>query len=106
MFYCDLADQFDFIVHIDETSALHPLEKTGAWETDWRARQVGAGCCVCCVPAHRRLVCQCLPRFPLPRRTCPKLFPVGSERRRSWPHLAHADVEPAPLPILSTQEHE
>jgi erythromycin esterase-like protein len=38
-FYCELPQQFDAIIHIDSTAALHPLEKTGRWETDWRARE-------------------------------------------------------------------
>ena len=27
-----LADQFDAIIHIDETSAVEPLERTSEWE--------------------------------------------------------------------------
>ncbi|MEA2383138.1 MAG: hypothetical protein QOH72_3109 [Solirubrobacteraceae bacterium] len=32
-FHARLADQFDAVIHIDETHALEPLERTGAWET-------------------------------------------------------------------------
>ncbi|KAI3430472.1 hypothetical protein D9Q98_005067 [Chlorella vulgaris] len=38
-FSASLSRQFDAVVHLDTTSALHPLEKTGAWERDWRARE-------------------------------------------------------------------
>jgi erythromycin esterase-like protein/predicted phosphoribosyltransferase len=31
-FHARLADQFDAVVHIDETHALEPLERTGEWE--------------------------------------------------------------------------
>jgi erythromycin esterase-like protein len=27
------ADQFDALIHIDDTRALEPLERTGVWET-------------------------------------------------------------------------
>jgi erythromycin esterase-like protein len=33
-FFCELADQFDAIVHIDETHALEPLERTPVWEME------------------------------------------------------------------------
>lgn len=26
------SDQFDVVVHVDETSAVEPLERTGVWE--------------------------------------------------------------------------
>jgi erythromycin esterase-like protein/predicted phosphoribosyltransferase len=32
-FHARIADQFDAVIHIDETHALEPLERTGAWET-------------------------------------------------------------------------
>jgi erythromycin esterase-like protein/predicted phosphoribosyltransferase len=32
-FYARLADQFDAVVHLDETHALEPLERTSEWET-------------------------------------------------------------------------
>ena len=31
-FHARLSDQFDVVVHIDETSAVEPLERTGVWE--------------------------------------------------------------------------
>ena len=31
-FYARLADQFDYVIHIDETSALEPLERSAGWE--------------------------------------------------------------------------
>lgn len=31
-FHADLAAQFDFVIHIDETTALHPLEKNPLWD--------------------------------------------------------------------------
>ena len=33
-FYARLPEQFDAIIHIDETTALEPLERTPKWETD------------------------------------------------------------------------
>jgi len=30
---CPIADQFDAVVHIDETQAVEPLERTSEWET-------------------------------------------------------------------------
>jgi erythromycin esterase-like protein len=33
-FYCHLADQFDAVVHWDETRALEPLERTASWRHD------------------------------------------------------------------------
>jgi erythromycin esterase-like protein len=33
-FYSHLADQFDALVHWDETRALTPLERSAAWEGD------------------------------------------------------------------------
>ena len=32
-FYARLADQFDFVIHIDETRAVEPLERTAGWES-------------------------------------------------------------------------
>jgi len=32
-FHARLADQFDAVIHIDETTALEPLERTSTWET-------------------------------------------------------------------------
>jgi erythromycin esterase-like protein/predicted phosphoribosyltransferase len=32
-FHARLAEQFDLVVHFDDTHALEPLERTGAWET-------------------------------------------------------------------------
>jgi erythromycin esterase-like protein len=31
-FHARLADQFDAIIHLDETKALEPLERVAAWE--------------------------------------------------------------------------
>jgi erythromycin esterase-like protein len=31
-FAARLADQFDAVIHVDETRALHPLERTSEWE--------------------------------------------------------------------------
>jgi erythromycin esterase-like protein/predicted phosphoribosyltransferase len=31
-FYARLADQFDYVIHIDETRALEPLERSAGWE--------------------------------------------------------------------------
>ena len=31
-FHARLSDQFDVVVHVDETSAVEPLERTGVWE--------------------------------------------------------------------------
>ena len=31
-FHADLKEQFDFVIHIDRTSALHPLEKNPIWD--------------------------------------------------------------------------
>jgi erythromycin esterase-like protein len=33
-FYARLAEQFDALIHIDETRAVEPLERTAAWEPD------------------------------------------------------------------------
>lgn len=38
-FYCNLPKQFDLVVHLDHTKALHPLEVSGPWESDWEARE-------------------------------------------------------------------
>jgi erythromycin esterase-like protein len=32
-FHAQLPDQFDAIIHFDETRAVEPLERTAAWET-------------------------------------------------------------------------
>ena len=32
-FHARLAEQFDVMIHLDETTALHPLEKSGTWVT-------------------------------------------------------------------------
>ena len=32
-FQAELADQFDAVIHFDHTRALHPLERTPAWES-------------------------------------------------------------------------
>jgi erythromycin esterase-like protein/predicted phosphoribosyltransferase len=32
-FHATLADQFDYVLHFDETRAVEPLERTAAWET-------------------------------------------------------------------------
>jgi erythromycin esterase-like protein len=32
-FHARLADQFDAVIHIDETHALEPLERTSEWNT-------------------------------------------------------------------------
>ena len=32
-FHAQLADQFDAVIHLDETRALEPLERTAGWET-------------------------------------------------------------------------
>jgi erythromycin esterase-like protein len=31
-FHADLADQFDVVIHLDHTHALHPLERTPLWD--------------------------------------------------------------------------
>ena len=31
-FHARLADQFDYVVHIDETRAVEPLERTSTWD--------------------------------------------------------------------------
>jgi erythromycin esterase-like protein len=31
-FYAKLADQFDFVIHVDETRAVEPLERSAGWE--------------------------------------------------------------------------
>ncbi|HEY0361335.1 MAG TPA: hypothetical protein VGC83_03580 [Solirubrobacteraceae bacterium] len=31
-FHARLSDQFDVVVHLDETSAVAPLERTSVWE--------------------------------------------------------------------------
>jgi hypothetical protein len=31
-FYARLQEQFDVVVHLDETTALEPLERTAQWE--------------------------------------------------------------------------
>jgi erythromycin esterase-like protein len=31
-FHVSLAEQFDWVIHLDETRALEPLERTGQWE--------------------------------------------------------------------------
>ena len=32
-FHARLADQFDLVIHLDETHALEPLDRTAQWET-------------------------------------------------------------------------
>ena len=32
-FHARLADQFDLVIHLDETHALEPLDRTAEWET-------------------------------------------------------------------------
>jgi erythromycin esterase-like protein len=32
-FHARLSDQFDAVLHFDETRAVEPLERTGEWET-------------------------------------------------------------------------
>jgi erythromycin esterase-like protein len=32
-FHARLADQFDAVIHIDETRAVEPLERTSLWDT-------------------------------------------------------------------------
>jgi erythromycin esterase-like protein len=31
-FFADLADQFDVVIHFDETTALEPLDRTSTWD--------------------------------------------------------------------------
>jgi hypothetical protein len=31
-FHARLPDQFDYVIHIDETRAVEPLERTAAWD--------------------------------------------------------------------------
>jgi erythromycin esterase-like protein len=31
-FHARLSDQFDYVVHVDETRAVEPLERTSSWE--------------------------------------------------------------------------
>jgi erythromycin esterase-like protein/predicted phosphoribosyltransferase len=42
-FHARLSDQFDYIVHIDETRAVEPLERTSAWEAGELAETFPSG---------------------------------------------------------------
>jgi erythromycin esterase-like protein len=42
-FYARLADQFDYVIHIDETRALEPLERSAGWEADDMAETFPSG---------------------------------------------------------------
>jgi len=42
-FYAKLADQFDFVIHIDETRALEPLERSAGWEAGEMAETYPSG---------------------------------------------------------------
>jgi erythromycin esterase-like protein len=42
-FHAQLADQFDAVIHIDETRALEPLERTAAWEAGEPAETYPSG---------------------------------------------------------------
>jgi erythromycin esterase-like protein len=42
-FYARLADQFDYVIHIDETRALEPLERSAAWHAGEMAETYPSG---------------------------------------------------------------
>jgi erythromycin esterase-like protein/adenine/guanine phosphoribosyltransferase-like PRPP-binding protein len=42
-FYARLADQFDYVIHIDETRALEPLERSAGWESGEAAETYPTG---------------------------------------------------------------
>ena len=42
-FYARLAQQFDFVIHIDETRALEPLERSAGWEAGEMAETYPTG---------------------------------------------------------------
>lgn len=42
-FYAKLADQFDFLIHIDETRAVEPLERSAGWEAGEAAETYPSG---------------------------------------------------------------
>jgi erythromycin esterase-like protein len=42
-FYARLADQFDFVIHIDETRAVEPLERSAGWEAGEMAETYPSG---------------------------------------------------------------
>jgi erythromycin esterase-like protein/adenine/guanine phosphoribosyltransferase-like PRPP-binding protein len=42
-FHASLSQQFDFIIHIDETRAVEPLERSGRWETGELAETFPSG---------------------------------------------------------------
>jgi erythromycin esterase-like protein/predicted phosphoribosyltransferase len=42
-FYAKLADQFDFVIHIDETRAVEPLERSTGWEAGEMAETYPSG---------------------------------------------------------------
>jgi hypothetical protein len=42
-FHAQLADQFDAVIHLDETRALEPLERTAAWEVGEPAETYPSG---------------------------------------------------------------
>ena len=42
-FYARLSDQFDYVIHIDETSALEPLERSAGWEAGGMAETYPSG---------------------------------------------------------------
>ncbi len=43
-FYARLAEQFDFVIHIDETRAVEPLERSARWEAASSRRRIRQGC--------------------------------------------------------------
>ena len=42
-FYARLASQFDFVVHIDETRAVEPLDRSAGWEAGEMAETYPSG---------------------------------------------------------------
>ncbi len=42
-FHARLADQFDAIIHFDQTRAVEPLERTGEWEVGEPAETFPSG---------------------------------------------------------------
>ena len=42
-FYARLADQFDFVIHIDDTRAVEPLERSAGWEAGEMAETYPSG---------------------------------------------------------------
>jgi erythromycin esterase-like protein len=42
-FHAKLSEQFDYVLHIDETRAVEPLERTSAWEVGELAETFPSG---------------------------------------------------------------